>query len=163
MADLRTEMLKTIQVWNKENTMEQPKMSFGEKMFEWVKKTPHATVTKARADFPDYKDSILSTALKTMVDRGILGRKEVLDANYKGFGRKSYFEYYAISPTYSTVKKGYWKKKTKVEIVKRPPETREELPVKASTFSADKLVESLNLYQAKEVYHLLRGVFESRL
>jgi hypothetical protein len=172
MPDLRTEMLKTIQVWNKDTNMQKTDMSFGEQVFEWVKANPNASLTDAKKFFPKQNDSAISTTLKTLYDRGMIDRREVVYDNYSGVGRKTYFKYFAIHDKYETINKGYWKPKNAVVKVKKPtneykPPVRR--PVEPQDFSfkpafnAEQVVQSLNLYQAKEVYQLLRAVFESKL
>lgn len=170
MPDLRTEMLKTIQVWNKDD-MNNKELSFGEQVFNWIKAHPHSSITEARKAFPKYNDSVLSTTLKTLYDRGILGRKEVTNSSYKGFGRKTFFQYFVVHDKYETLKKGYWKPKDTVvkvstsnaSVKAKTPTLREDIFLKPKVFNAEEVVQSLNLYQAKEVYQLLRAVFESKL
>ena len=167
MPDLRTEMLKTIQVWNKDTNMQKTNMSFGEQVFEWVKANPHGSLTDAKKFFPKQNDSAISTTLKTLYDRGMIDRREVEYPVYNGVGRKTYFEYFAIHDKYETVNKGYWRPKGKVEVkVKNSgtvPQTKPSQVTTKPVFDAQKVVESLNLYEAKEVYQLLRAVFESKL
>ena len=171
MPDLRTEMLKTIQVWNKDTNMRKTDMSFGEQVFEWVKANPNASLTDAKKFFPKQNDSAISTTLKTLYDRGMIDRREVVYDNYSGVGRKTYFKYFAIHDKYETVNKGYWKPKNAVVKPKKTAPVaeprllipREDIFLKPKVFDAQKVVQSLNLYEAKEVYQLLRAVFESKL
>jgi hypothetical protein len=137
-------------------------------MWEWLKQHPNSTIKQICMAFPEQKDSSVATGLKSLVDRGILGRRSVEIANYAGMGRKDHFIYRAISPEYKTQNKGYSsvKKDKQPKIEYRPPVKRELIPVEElmpNLFNAEKLVQSLNLYQAREVYGLLREVFESRL
>lgn len=172
MPDLRTEMLKTIQVWNKDTNVQTKNKSFGEQVFDWVKANPHSSLTDAKKFFPKQNDSAISTTLKTLCDRGMIDRREVEYAVYNGVGRKTYFEYFAVHDKYETVNKGYWRPKNAVVKVKKtavprpefvPPLIREDIFLKPKVFDAQAVVKGLNLYEAKEVYQLLRAVFESKL
>ena len=177
MPDIRTEAIKIMHSWNKpeEKVLSSSSNPLGKQMWEWLKQHPNSTIKQICAAFPEQKDSSVATGLKSLVDRGILGRRAVEIANYAGMGRKEHFIYRVISPEYKTQNKGYssTKKDKKPKEVKvqnttfNPPVFDVDLkPYRESripTFNAEQLVQGLNLYQAREVYTLLRAVFESRL
>jgi hypothetical protein len=178
MPDIRTEALKVMHSWSKPNEELSSSDPLGKQMWEWLKQHPNSTIKQICAAFPEQKDSSVATGLKSLVDRGILGRRTVEIANYAGMGRKEHFIYRVISPEYKTQNKGYSsvKKDKKPKIEYRPPVKRELVPIDEyerkverqreitqPSFNAEQLVQGLNLYQAREVYNLLRAVFESRL
>jgi len=165
MPDLRTEMLKTIKVWNEEgivnNKPQTQEVTFNERLFEWVKSHPNISASDARKAFPKYPDNVVSTTLKKMCDCGMLARDERNLTPYPGFGRKTYFVYRAVEVKYRPIGGSKPVKKAKpsnvIKIV-NPPSTKN-----TPEFNAEKVVEGLSVTQAKAVYLLLRGIFESRL
>lgn len=174
MPDIRTEAIKIMHSWNKaeEKELSSSANPLGKQMWEWLKQHPNSTIKQINAAFPTQKDSAVATGLKSLVDRGILGRRAVEIANYGGTGRKEHFIYRVISPEYKTQNKGYSSAK-KAKAVKQPTQhskavdrvvrVLEEIQVKPKVFDARAYVDKLNLYEAKAVYALLREVFESRL
>jgi len=170
MPDIRTEALKVMHTWSKPNGELSSSDPLGKQMWEWLKQHPNSTIKQICAAFPEQKDSSVATGLKSLVDRGILGRRTVEIANYAGMGRKEHFIYRVISPEYKTQNKGYSsvkkdkqpiQHKVAVDRVVRAIEAVSE--VKPKVFDATAYVNKLNLYEAKAVYGLLREVFESRL
>jgi hypothetical protein len=172
MPDLRTEMLKTINTWDKPVMINskygfregKPAETTNERLFNWVKVNPNVTVIDAKKAFPKLRDNVIATLLKKMVDTGILGRKEMPYTNYKGFGRKTYFVYYAVEAKYRSLLASKPKKLKVQSATAKVTITKPDVPFpEAKVFDAQKLVQTLNLYQAKEVYALLKAVFDSRL
>jgi hypothetical protein len=170
MPDIRTEALKVMHSWSKPQEELSSSDPLGKQMWEWLKQHPNSTIKQICAAFPEQKDSSVATGLKSLVDRGILGRRTVEIANYAGMGRKEHFIYRVISPEYKTQNKGYSsvkkdkqpiQHKVAVDRVVRAIEAVSE--VKPKVFDATAYVNKLNLYEAKAVYGLLREVFESRL
>lgn len=167
MPDIRTEALKVMHSWNKPQEELSSSNPLGMQMWEWLKQHPNSSIKQICAAFPTQKDSSIATGLKSLVDRGILARRAVEIDSYAGMGRKEHYIYRAISPEYKTQNKGYSsvkkdkQHKVAVEKAVRIVETVSE--AKPKVFDATKLVQSLNLYEAQEVYVLLRAVFESRL
>lgn len=167
MPDLRTEMLKTIKVWNSEDNIMKSKpraeeTTFNERLFEWVKSHPNVSVADARKAFPTCADNVLSTTLKNMCDCGILGRSEKDLVPYPGFGRKTYYVYRAIESKYrpigmiKTPKKAKPKSKPNNIIKIVSPPAKLEIPM----FNAQRMLEGLSVTQAKELYVLLRSIFK---
>lgn len=171
MPDIRTEALKVMHSWNKPQEKELSSSSnpLGKQMWEWLKQHPNSTIKQICAAFPEQKDSSIATGLKSLVDRGILGRRTVEIANYAGMGRKEHYIYRSVTAEYKTQNKGYSSVKRnkqptqhKVEVDK-VVRVLEGIQVKPKVFDARTYVDKLNLYEAKAVYSLLREVFESRL
>lgn len=174
MPDIRTEAIKIMHSWNKpeEKVLSSSSDPLGKQMWEWLKQHPNSTIKQICAAFPTYKDSAVATGLKSLIDRGILGRRAVEIANYAGMGRKEHFIYRVVSSEYKTQNKGYSAAK-KASKAKQPVQHKvavdkvvrvlEEIQVKPKVFDAKAYVDKLNLYEAKAVYALLREVFESRL
>lgn len=175
MPDIRTEAIKIMHSWNKpeEEVLSSSSNPLGKQMWEWLKQHPNSTIKQICAAFPTYKDSAVATGLKSLIDRGILGRRTVEIANYAGMGRKEHYIYRVISAEYKTQNKGYSsvKKNNKQPVqptqhskaVDRVVKVIEEIQAKPKVFDAKAYVDKLNLYEAKAVYGLLREVFESRL
>jgi hypothetical protein len=134
-------------------------------MWEWLKQHPNSTIKQICTAFPQYKDSSIATGLKSLIDRGILGRQTVAIVNYAGMGKKEHYIYRAITAEYKTQNKGYSSVKNKqpkqhqvaVDRAVRIVETITE--AKPKVFDAKAYVDKLNLYEAKAVYALLREVF----
>ena len=165
MPDLRTEMLKTIKVWNEEgivnNKPQTQEVTFNERLFEWVKSHPNISASDARKAFPKYPDNVVSTTLKKMCDCGMLARDERNLTPYPGFGRKTYFVYRAVEAKYRPIGGSKPFKKAKpskpsnvLKIISPPP--RVEIPM----FDAQRILDGLSVTQAKELYVLLRGIFK---
>jgi hypothetical protein len=172
MPDIRTEAIKVMHSWNKPEKKELSSSSdpLGKKMWEWLKQHPNSTIKQVCEAFPEQKDSSVATGLKSLIDRGILARRTVAIDNYAGMGRREHYIYRAVTPEYKTQNKGYSSvkkgKQPKIEYrppVKRDPRPVEEVVAKPRAFDAKAYVDKLNLYEAREVYGLLRSVFESRL
>lgn len=168
MPDIRTEALKVMHSWSKPQE-ELSSNPLGKQMWEWLKQHPNSNIKQICAAFPEQKDSSVATGLKSLVDRGILARRTVEISSYAGMGRKEHFIYRVVSPEYKTQNKGYSSVKKdkqptqhKVE-VKKLVRVIEEIQAKPKVFDAKAHVNKLNLYEAREVYVLLRAVFESRL
>ena len=175
MPDIRTEALKVMHSWSKPNGELSSSDPLGKQMWEWLKQHPNSTIKQICMAFPEQKDSSVATGLKSLVDRGILGRRSVEIANYAGMGRKDHFIYRVISPEYKTQNKGYssTKKVKKVKPVKVERTTIETRPFiphldllaetyrapRVPTFNAEELINTLTLQQAKEVYLVLKAVF----
>jgi hypothetical protein len=175
MPDIRTEAIKVMHSWSKPEKKKLSSSSdpLGKRMWEWLKQNPNSTIKQICTAFPEQKDSSVATGLKSLVDRGILGRRTVEIANYAGMGRKEHYIYRAITPEYKTQNKGYSStKKNKrptqptqhdIAVNRTTKVIQEVLGVKCRVFDAKAYVDKLNLYEAREVYGLLRSVFESRL
>jgi predicted transcriptional regulator len=168
MPDIRTEAIKVMHSWSKPEKKELSSSSdpLGKKMWEWLKQNPNSTIKQICTAFPEQKDSAVATGLKSLVDRGILGRRAVEIDNYAGMGRKEHYIYRAITPEYKTQNKGYSSVKKnkqpmqhKVTVNRTTRVIEEVLGVKPRVFDAKAYVDKLNLYEAKEVYALLREVF----
>jgi hypothetical protein len=169
MPDIRTEALKVMHSWSKPEE-ELSSNPLGRQMWEWLKQNPNSTIKQICVAFPTQKDSSIATGLKSLVDRGILGRRAVEIDNYAGMGRREHYIYRAVTAEYKTQNKGYSsvKKDKQAKVAYRPPVSRDPRPVeevvaKPKVFDAKAHVDKLNLYEAREVYLLLRAVFESRL
>lgn len=184
MSDLRSEIVnKVLNSW--ENTPVPTKKSFAERVHDFVKAHPYCSINEIKQELDTNDMQSTASALKTLVDRGILAREEKPMLNYPGFGRKTQWAYYSISDEYKTRKQGYWKakpklgrpkgsvNKPKVEVPlidNTPPEpiyemprmrqfAREEVLIKEK-FNPHTFVKGLNVIDAKEVYLLLKEVFE---
>ena len=172
MPTIQHELKKLINTWD---TEEAPKKSLSERVFEFVKNNPNASIKDLRKSFPVKEEVAISSALTTLVNRGILGRIEVYNPDYSGAGKKTHYIYKALVDECITQVKGYSSAKDKVKKEKKLPkikvmeerfpkiESPKEITPPPKFFSAEALVESLSVTQAKEVYIALKAIFESRL
>jgi predicted transcriptional regulator len=172
MPDIRTEAIKVMHSWSKPEKKELSSSSdpLGKQMWEWLKQHPNSTIKQVCEAFPEQKDSSVATGLKSLIDRGILARRTVAIDNYAGMGKREHYIYRAVTPEYKTQNKGYSSTKKnkqpvqhKVAVEKAVRVIETVSGVKPRAFDAKAYVDKLNLYEAREVYGLLRSVFESRL
>ena len=135
----------------------------------------------------------LASSLKSLYDRQLIGRAPILNKNYKGIGRRMVFVYWAVANTYAMQVKGlYSKKKKEVKKVKEAKEvkvvSKRYVSVKEATkrmrqatidaenvekftkpavlpihTSVKDLVNSLNIYQARELWAELNQVFGKQI
>jgi len=191
MPDIQTEVQKIINSWNLpvEEVTSTPvteKKSFCESVYEHIKANPQCSLDSLRIAFNINKDDVagLASSLKTLYDRQLIGRAPILNKNYKGFGRRMVFVYWAVATTYTTQVKGlYSKKKKEVKVVsKRYVSVKEATKrMKQATKDAENvekftkpavlpvhtsvkdLVNSLNIYQARELWAELNQVFGKQI
>ena len=127
MPDIQTEVQKIINSWNLpvEEVTSTPvteKKSFCESVYEHIRANPQCSLEALRTAFNIDKDDVagLASSLKTLYDRQLIGRAPILNKNYKGFGRRMVFVYWAVATTYTTQVKGlYSKKKKEVKVEKK--------------------------------------------
>ena len=191
MPDIQTEVQKIINSWNLpvEEVTSTPvteKKSFCESVYDHIRANPQCSLEALRTAFNIDKDDVagLASSLKTLYDRQLIGRAPILNKNYKGFGRRMVFVYWAVANTYAMQVKGlYSKKKKEVKVVsKRYVSVKEAtkrmrqatidsenvekfikpavLPVHTSVKD---LVNSLNIYQARELWAELNQVFGKQI
>jgi hypothetical protein len=191
MPDIQTEVQKIINSWNLpvEEVTTTPvteKKSFCESVYDHIKANPQCSLETLRTAFNIDKDDVagLASSLKTLYDRQLIGRAPIVNKNYKGFGRRMVFVYWAVSNTYTMQVKGLYSKKKKVvkvvskkyvsvnEATKRMKQATVDaqnvekftkpavLPVHASVKD---LVNSLNIYQARELWAELNKVFGKQI
>ena len=191
MPDIQTEVQKIINSWNLpvEEVTSTPvteKKSFCESVYEHIKANPQCSLDSLRIAFNINKDDVagLASSLKTLYDRQLIGRAPILNKNYKGVGRRMVFVYWAVATTYTTQVKGlYSKKKKEVKVVsKRYVSVKEATKrMKQATKDAENvekftkpavlpvhtsvkdLVNSLNIYQARELWTELNQVFGKQI
>ena len=191
MPDIQTEVQKIINSWNLpvEEVTSTPvteKKSFCESVYEHIRANPQCSLEALRTAFNIDKDDVagLASSLKTLYDRQLIGRAPILNKNYKGFGRRMVFVYWAVATTYTTQVKGlYSKKKKEVKVVsKRYVSVKEATKrMKQATKDAENvekftkpavlpvntsvkdLVNSLNIYQARELWAELNQVFGKQI
>ena len=191
MPDIQTEVQKIINSWNLpvEEVTSTPvteKKSFCESVFDHIRANPQCSLEALRTAFNIDKDDVagLASSLKTLYDRQLIGRAPILNKNYKGFGRRMVFVYWAVATTYTTQVKGlYSKKKKEVKVVsKRYVSVKEATKrMKQATKDAENvekftkpavlpvhtsmkdLVNSLNIYQARELWTELNQVFGKQI
>lgn len=178
MSDLRTELTKLMNEWDKPmntnfETTTKAK-GYAEKVFDFLRARGNSTLDDVKKAIPTGNTQSAASTLKTLLDRGLIARSEIPMPNYPGFGRKTIFTYFTVSDKYETVNKGYWKPKDK------PVKAKRTEPVSVATtenvfrdkvkpeptpkpFNAEQFIETLTVTQAKAVYLALRGIFESRL
>ena len=160
--------------------------SFCESVYEHIKANPQCSLDSLRIAFNINKDDVagLASSLKTLYDRQLIGRAPILNKNYKGVGRRMVFVYWAVATTYTTQVKGlYSKKKKEVKVVsKRYVSVKEATKrMKQATKDAENvekftkpavlpvhtsvkdLVNSLNIYQARELWTELNQVFGKQI
>jgi hypothetical protein len=180
MSDLRTELTKVMNEWDKPmntnfETTTKAK-GYAEKVFDFLRARGNSTLDDVKKAIPAGSTQSAASTLKTLLDRGLIARSEIPMPNYPGFGRKTIYTYFTVSDKYETVNKGYWKPKDKPVKAKRtepvnvaPQENvfrekvKPELPPQPKQFNAEQFIETLTVTQAKAVYLALRGIFESRL
>jgi predicted transcriptional regulator len=109
MSDLRSEIVsKVLNSWERPEA--QPvKQSFGMQVFNYVKDHPYCTIAEVKEALDASDTQSTASTLKTLIDKGIIGREEKPVRAYQGFGRRTQYEYFAVSETYEAVNKGYWK------------------------------------------------------
>ena len=191
MPDIQTEVQKIINSWNLPveegtSTPVTEKKSFCESVYEHIRANPQCSLDSLRIAFNINKDDVagLASSLKTLYDRQLIGRAPILNKNYKGFGRRMVFVYWAVATTYTTQVKGlYSKKKKEVKVVsKRYVSVKEATKrMKQATKDAENvekftkpavlpvntsvkdLVNSLNIYQARELWAELNQVFGKQI
>ena len=191
MPDIQTEVQKIINSWNLpvEEVTSTPvteKKSFCESVYDHIRANPQCSLEALRTAFNIDKDDVagLASSLKTLYDRQLIGRAPILNKNYKGFGRRMVFVYWAVATTYTTQVKGlYSKKKKEVKVVsKRYVSVKEATKrMKQATIDAENvekftkpavlpvhtsvkdLVNSLNIYQARELWAELNQVFGKQI
>ena len=191
MPDIQTEVQKIINSWNLpvEEVTSTPvteKKSFCESVYDHIRANPQCSLDSLRIAFNINKDDVagLASSLKTLYDRQLIGRAPILNKNYKGFGRRMVFVYWAVATTYTTQVKGlYSKKKKEVKVVsKRYVSVKEATKrMKQATKDAENvekftkpavlpahtsvkdLVNSLNIYQARELWAELNQVFGKQI
>ena len=191
MPDIQTEVQKIINSWNLpvEEVTSTPvteKKSFCESVYDHIRANPQCSLEALRTAFNIDKDDVagLASSLKTLYDRQLIGRAPILNKNYKGFGRRMVFVYWAVATTYTTQVKGlYSKKKKEVKVVsKRYVSVKEATKrMKQATKDAENvekftkpavlpvhtsvkdLVNSLNIYQARELWAELNQVFGKQI
>ena len=176
MSDLRSEMNKVMNQWETVAmvTSNKPFKSFGEHVFEYVKAHPYCTISEVKDALNVDEKQSLGSQLKTLVDRGILGREEKPARNYTGFGKRTNYQYFAKTDTYTTLNSGYWKPKKKagrpvgsknapriVEVPKALIEQIKDLEVTKPAFNAEFFVQDLSLKDARAVYEVLKGYFSA--
>ena len=177
MPDMQTEVKKIISSWTLPE--ETPKASvvsdksFSERVYDFIKANPKCTMPHIRKAFniTSKEDASIASTLKTLYDRQLIGRVAIDNPEFKGYGRRVIFVYWAVANTYETQVKGLYSKKKKiVKIVgkkaKGVEETNRPIPQDAphphtnkSKFNAEEFVNSLNIYDARHVYQLLDIVF----
>ena len=200
MPDIQTEVQKIINSWNLpvEEVTSTPvteKKSFCESVYDHIRANPQCSLEALRTAFNIDKDDVagLASSLKTLYDRQLIGRAPILNKNYKGFGRRMVFVYWAVANTYAMQVKGlYSKKKKEVKKVKEAKEvkvvSKRYVSVKEATkrmrqatidaenvekftkpavlpihTSVKDLVNSLNIYQARELWAELNQVFGKQI
>jgi len=191
MPDIQTEVQKIINSWNLpvEEVTSTPvteKKSFCESVYEHIKANPQCSLETLRTAFDIDKDDVagLASSLKTLYDRQLIGRAPIVNKNYKGFGRRMVFVYWAVASTYTTQVKGlYSKKKKLVKVVSKKYVSVGEATkrMKQATMDAENvekftkpavlpvhtsvkdLVNSLNIYQARELWAELNQVFGKQI
>ena len=191
MPDIQTEVQKIINSWNLpvEEVTSTPvteKKSFCESVYEHIKANPQCSLETLRTAFDIDKDDVagLASSLKTLYDRQLIGRAPIVNKNYKGFGRRMVFVYWAVASTYTTQVKGlYSKKKKLVKVVSKKYVSVGEATkrMKQATMDAENvekftkpavlpvhtsvkdLVNSLNIYQARELWTELNQVFGKQI
>jgi hypothetical protein len=137
-------------------------------VFEYVKTHPYCIISEIKDALGVDEKHSLGSQLKTLVDRGILGREEKPARNYTGFGKRTNYEYYAKTDTYTTVNSGYWKPKKKVG---RPIGSKNiprivEVPLTENIqatkeFNAEEYVRGLSLTEVKTLYKFLEDYFSA--
>ena len=191
MPDIQTEVQKIINSWNLpvEEVTSTPvteKKSFCESVYEHIKANHQCSLETLRTAFDIDKDDVagLASSLKTLYDRQLIGRAPIVNKNYKGFGRRMVFVYWAVASTYTTQVKGlYSKKKKAVKVVSKKYVSVVEATkrMKQATIDAENvekftkpavlpvhtsvkdLVNSLNIYQARELWAELNQVFGKQI
>ena len=173
MSDLRSEMVnKVLNQWenvsmhtSNKSVAVASKQSFGERIFEFVRTHPYASVDEIERGLGVDKKASVSSYLKAQLDKGLLAREEKLRMPYPGIGSRYYYVYYHISDSYNLPhkpRKPRVDKKVKAvqeEIAITPihePLLRPRMP---QAFNPEMFVQELSLKDARAVYELLKGYF----
>jgi hypothetical protein len=175
MPDMQTEIKKVLTEWTtpeinlegKADARNAEAKSFCEKVYEHIKANPKCSLDSIRKAFKIDKtsESGLASSLKTLYDRKLIGRAPIPNPNYKGYGRRLVFVYWAVATTYTTQIKGLYSKKNKtVRIVGKKQKSEVKAPVTPPAAprphtSVEDLINSLNIYEARKVWEALNAVF----
>ena len=187
MPDMQTEVKKVLTKWTtpelrleEKTVITEKEKSFSEQVYDFIKTNPKCSMPSIRKAFniTNKDDASIASTLKTLYDRKLIGRVAIDNPEFKGYGRRVIFVYWAVANTYELQIKGlYSKKKKNVNIVakkqqsiaKGMPETNghitRQTPAAPAThtsktkFNAEEFVSSLNIYDARHVYQLLDIVF----
>ena len=187
MPDMQTEVKKILTKWTtpelnlEEKTIYTEKnKSFSEQVYDYIKANTKCTMPNIRSAFniTSKDDASIASTLKGLYDRKLIGRVAIDNPEFKGYGRRVIFVYWAVANTYELQVKGLYSKKKKTVVItakkhkseaKGVPETNG--PVTRQTpaapaphtsktkFNAEEFVNSLNIYDARHVYQLLDIVF----
>jgi hypothetical protein len=178
MPDMQTEVKKIISSWTlPEENPKAPResdKSFSERIYDFIKANPKCTMPHIRKAFniTNKEDASIASTLKTLYDRQLIGRVAIDNPEFKGYGRRVIFVYWAVSNAYEMQVKGlYSKKKKMVSIVAKKQNNEAKGVVETNKpaapaphtsktkFNAEEFVNSLNIYDARHVYQLLDIVF----
>jgi hypothetical protein len=173
MPDMQTEVKKIIDSWStpeiKQEVTPVENKSFPERIYDFIKANPKCSLKQIRdAIMTGVKDdSALTNALKNLYDRELIGRVMVDNPEFKGFGRRKVFVYWAVSSVYKLAPRGRGRPKGKVtKLVARkktapPPAPRmqpEPKPAKNNP-GVQYLLKNLTIYEAKALWQELNEVF----
>ena len=175
MSDLRSEIVnKVLNQWenvsmhtsNQSVAQMTEKLTFGEKLFNYVKAHPYSSVEEVERGLGVGKEASVSSYLKVLVDKGILAREHKLKTPYPGLGSRYYYVYFHTSDTYNVPRKPMGRpKKIKQAVVKEQvavaPKQYQTPRMKqvANEFNPEVFVQELSLKDAKAVFELLKGYF----
>lgn len=185
MPDMQTEVKKILQNWSTPEIKQESSSqvdthdthkSFNERVYDFIKANPRSTLKAIRTAFSmdNQDDSGLTNSLKTLYDRQLIGRVMITNPDFKGFGRRLVFVYWAVSDVYITpTRKPYSKRKGKV--TKVVAKKKEAMPVERQTHTPkrttmdigrptttpeiQKIINNLTVYGAKELWKELNEVF----
>jgi len=184
MPDMQTEVKKVLTKWTtpelrleEKTVITEKEKSFSEQVYDFIKTNPKCTMPHIRKAFniTNKDDASIASTLKTLYDRQLIGRVAIDNPEFKGYGRRVIFVYWAVATTYETQIKGLYSKKKKiVSIVAKKQQNKAKgvaetnhqdqpaapVPHTSKTkFNAEEFVNSLNIYDARHLYQLLDIVF----
>ena len=182
MSDLRSEMVnKVLNQWenvpmhtSNKSVAVASKQSFGERIFEFVRTHPYASVDEIERGLGVDKKASVSSYLKAQIDKGLLAREEKLRMPYPGIGSRYYYVYYHISDSYTLPHKPRKPRvDKKVKAIKEPmmlneplndllirPRTREEIPQSEMyKHNPETFVSNLTMREARALYDALKSYF----
>ena len=177
MPDMQTEVKKIIDSWStpeiKQEVAPVETKSFPERVYDFIKLNARCSLKEIREALMNgvKDDSALTNALKNLFDRELIGRVLVDNPAFQGFGRRKVFVYWAVATSYTYAPRGMHKKRgrPKGKVTKLIAHKKEaikareiELPKPAvfnGQFSAENILKSISIYEAKQLWQALNEVF----
>lgn len=136
--------------------------TLGEKIFEWVTAHPYSGVDEVEKGLGLDKSASVSSYMKSLLDRGLVGREQKVKMPYPGIGSRHYYVYYPMSTTYQGAKVKHKKqvgRPKKQAVLVTPTHEHVLRPRMPQAFNPEMFVQDLSLKEARAVFDVLKGYF----